>query len=199
MNDCFALLNEPRRPWLDPEALKQKFLALSSQLHPDRVHGEAQAEKIAAQQRYAEINAAYNLLRDPKERLLHLLELEQGAKPKDVQRIPPELISFFNELNQMCREADALLVEKSTVTSPLLMVQMFDRSQECTERLAALQVRINSEREGLLTEIQKIDSDWEACADRRTVLHRLEELYRLLSYFTRWSGQLQERIVRLAL
>jgi len=24
-------------------------------------------------------------------------------------------------------------------------------------------------------------------------------LYRLLSYFTRWSGQLQERIVRLAL
>jgi len=199
VNDCFALINEPRRPWLDPETLKQKFLTLSSQLHPDRVHGEAPAEKIAAQDRYAEINAAYNLLRDPKERLRHLLELEQGGKPKDVQRIPSELISFFNELNQMSREADALLAEKSAVTSPLLKVQMFDRSQECTERLAALQLRINSEREGLLGEIQKIDSDWDAGADRETVLQRLEELYRLLSYFTRWSGQLQERIVRLAL
>ena len=199
MNDCFALLNEARRPWLDPERLKQKFLTLSSQLHPDRVHGEAPAQKSAAQRRYSEINAAYNLLRDPKERLLHLLELEQGAKPKDVQRIPSELITFFNELNQMCREADALLVEKGQATSPLLMVQMFDRSQECTERLVALQLRINSEREGLWAEIQKIDSDWDTCADRKTVLQRLEELYRLLSYFTRWSGQLQERIVRLAL
>jgi hypothetical protein len=127
------------------------------------------------------------------------LELEQGAKPKDVQRIPPELISFFNELNQMCREADALLAEKSKATSPLLMVEMFDRSQECTERLAALQLRINSEREGLLAEIQKIDADWGKSDERKTVLQRLEELYRLLSYFTRWGGQLQERIVRLAL
>ena len=199
MNDCFALLNEPRRPWLDPETLKQKFLTLSSQLHPDRVHGKAPAEKISAQQRYAEINAAYNVLRHPKERLLHLLELEQGGKPKDVQRIPSELISFFDELNRICREADALLAEKSKATSSLLMVQIFDRSQECTERLAALQGRIHSEREGLLVQVQKIDSDWDAGGDRRTVLQRLEELYRLLSYFTRWSGQLQERVVRLAL
>jgi hypothetical protein len=65
--------------------------------------------------------------------------------------------------------------------------------------LAALQLRINSEREGLLAEIQKIDADWDRRAERRKVLQRLEELYRLLSYFTRWSGQLQERIVRLAL
>jgi len=199
VKDCFALLNEPRRPWLDLEALKQKFLALSSQFHPDRVHGEAQTERNAAQQRYAEINAAYNLLRDPKDRLLHLLELERGAKPQDVQSIPSELISFFGELNHMCRETDALLAEKSTVTSPLLMVQVFDRSQECTERLGVLQGRINSEREGLLREIRKIDADWDACADRGTMLQRLEELYRLLSYFTRWGGQLQERMVRLAL
>jgi hypothetical protein len=38
MNDCFALLNEPRRPWLDSEALKQRFVSLSAELHPDRTH-----------------------------------------------------------------------------------------------------------------------------------------------------------------
>ena len=200
VNDCFALLNEPRRPWLDPEKLKQKFLTLSTQLHPDRAHALSQSEKLEPQNPYAEINAAYNLLRDPKERLLHFLQLELGEKPKDVQRIPPDLISIFNEINHMCRQADALLAEKSAVTSPMLMVQMFDKSQECTEKLAVLQGKVISERETLLEQVRKIDSEWNiASAERVPMLQRLEELYRLLSYFSRWSNQLQERIVRLAL
>jgi hypothetical protein len=100
----------------------------------------------------------------------------------------------------MCRQADALLSEKSAVTSPMLMVQMFDKSQECTEKLVALQGKVNSERELLLEQVRKIDSAWNsASAERVAMLQRLEELYRLLSYFSRWSNQLQERIVRLAL
>ena len=35
MTDYFNLLSEPRRPWLNPEALKQKFLNLSAEVHPD--------------------------------------------------------------------------------------------------------------------------------------------------------------------
>ena len=196
--DCFALLGEPRRPWLDPESLKQKFLALSTQLHPDRVHNANATEKAAAQQRFTEINAAFNRLRDPKERLLHLLELELGARPKDVQRIPAALIAVFNEINQVCRDADALLSEKLQITSPLLQVQFFERSQECTERLAALQQRMNSEREALVAEIERIDSDWNG-PRRRAAVDRLDEVSRLLSFFTRWSGQLLERMVRLAM
>src|SRR4051812_16086794 len=122
MNDCFALLNEPRRPWLDTESLKTKFFSLSAAFHPDRVHGGTQAEKSAAQQRYSELNAAYNRLRDPKERLLHLLELERGAKPKDTQRIGPSLAEIFNEVNLICRAADVLVSEARRVTSPLLKV-----------------------------------------------------------------------------
>jgi curved DNA-binding protein CbpA len=199
MIDCFALLSEPRRPWLDPEALKQKFIALSAELHPDRVHQASEAERVAAQQRYTELNAAYNRLRDPKERLLHLLELELGARPKDIQRIPPDLISLFNELNQACREADALLTEKRTVNSALLKVQMFHRGQQLTDPLAALQRKITHECDALLVEIQRIDSAWDDAANRKAALGRLEEVYRLLSYFNRWTGQLQERIVQLYL
>ena len=50
MPDYFALLNEPRRPWLDADLLKQKFLALASDLHPDRVHNASEAEKSGAVQ-----------------------------------------------------------------------------------------------------------------------------------------------------
>src|SRR4051812_33187546 len=98
MIDNFALLNEPRRPWVDPDALKTKFLALSSEVHPDRVHNAAEVEKQAANQRYSELNAAYNCLREPKDRLQHLLELELGAKPKDIQRIPAGTMDEFFEV-----------------------------------------------------------------------------------------------------
>jgi len=198
MNDCFALLNEPRRPWLDTESLKAKFFSLSAAFHPDKVHGGTQAEKSAAQQRYSELNAAYNRLRDPKERLLHLLELERGAKPKDTQRIAPSLAETFDQVNLICRAADALLAETRAITSPLLKVAMFDRAQDTTEKLFELQQKINLQRDAVLTEIQKIDSGWDEGSNHEIALVRLEELHRLLSYFNRWSGQLQERVLQLA-
>ena len=204
MKDCFELLGEVRRPWLEPEALKQKFLGLSAQHHPDRVHRAMEGEKNEAQQRFTELNAAYNRLRDPKDRLLHLLELELGARPRDVQHIPEELLAFFSEVRQGCRDADLLLADKGKVTSPLLGVQIFDRAQEQLEKLAAIQQRISSQRENLLARIQEIDRDWGTIPpgnrpERNTALQQLEELYRLLSYFTRWQTQLQERISQLAI
>src|SRR5438445_10541322 len=135
MTDYFALLDEPHRPWIDPESVKRKFLALSAEVHPDRVHAGTSGERSVAQERYTELNAAYNCLRDPKERLAHLLELERGAKPKEVQRIPSGLMSLFLEVGQICREADAFLSEQAKITSPLLKVRMFQRSQDWTEKL----------------------------------------------------------------
>ena len=34
MTDAFALLAEPRRLWLDADALKARFLPLSTAVHP---------------------------------------------------------------------------------------------------------------------------------------------------------------------
>ena len=36
MSDSFALLEKPRRPWLDPEELKESFHRLTAAAHPDR-------------------------------------------------------------------------------------------------------------------------------------------------------------------
>jgi curved DNA-binding protein CbpA len=197
MPDNFALLNEPRRPWLDADVLKQKFLALASDLHPDRVHNASELEKTEATKRYAELNAAYQCLLEPKSRLLHLLELESGTKPKDVQQIPPALADLFAEVANSCRSADNFLVEKSAVTSPLLQVQWFERAQEWIERLNLLQKKLGGLHEQLLGELKAADANWPAGA-RPELLAQLEELYRLFSYFNRWGRQLQERIVRLS-
>jgi curved DNA-binding protein CbpA len=203
MTDNFALLKEPRRPWIDSDLLKQKFLALSSEVHPDRVHNAPPVEKQAAVERYSALNAAYNCLREPKERLRHLLELELGTKPADIQRIPPGMMDAFFEVGRLCKETDAFLAEKAGVTSPLLKVQLFERGQEWTDQLNALQRTINARRDELLLELQAMNPVWESGSPTGSPraalpLERLEQIYRLLGYFSRWSEQLQERVVQLS-
>jgi hypothetical protein len=205
MTDNFALLNEPRLPWLEAGALKQKFLQFSSEVHPDKVHNASDAEKSAANKRYADINAAYNILREPKERLLHLLEVELGGKPKDIQRIPPGTMDLFVEVGQTCRDVDAFIAERAKVTSPLLKVQLFEQGMDWTEKLNQLQQKINSKRDELTTELVQLNTVWEAAPAvgspervNALPLERLEQIYRVFSYVARWTEQLQERVVQLA-
>jgi hypothetical protein len=199
--DYFALLDEPRRPWLDANLLKQKFLALSSSAHPDKIHSATESDKSVASKRFAELNAAYNCLAAPKSRLLHLLELERGAKPKDVQQIPDGLADVFAEVATICRQADGFLAEKAKVVSPLLQVQFFERAQEWIEKLNAVQTKLRELSERLFAELKLLDAKWMAPDSRARggLLDELEKLYRLFSYFNRWGGQIQERIVQLSL
>jgi curved DNA-binding protein CbpA len=199
--DYFALLNEPRRPWLDADLLKQKFLALSADAHPDKIHSASDAEKSIAGKQFAVINAAYNCLLEPKSRLLHLLELELGTKPKDIQQIPPALADLFAEIAAACHKADAFLAEKSKVTSPLLQVQMFERAQDWIEKLNSLQRKLNELRGKLSDDLKSLDAKWitNNPETRGDLLKRLEELYRLSGYFNRWNNQIQERVVQLTL
>jgi len=200
MTDNFLLLNEPRGPWLDADLLKQKFLALSASLHPDKIHSASDAEKNIAAKKFAELNAAYNSLLEPKSRLLHLLELELGAKPKDIQTIPSALADLFAEVSMVCRSADGFLAEKSKVTSPLLQVQLFERGQDWVEKLNVLRRKLNELREKLTEELKSLDAQWIStdAVSRKEILPKLEELYRLLGYFNRWNGQIQERVLQLS-
>jgi DnaJ-domain-containing protein 1 len=200
MNDNFALLNEPRRPWLDADLLKQKFLALSANLHPDRIHSASDADKVEATKKFTELNAAFNCLAEPKSRLLHLLELELGAKPKDIQTIPTALADLFAEVANSCRSADIFLAEKKQATSPLVQVQLFERGQDWVEKLNGLQRKLNQLRKQLTDKLKSLDAQWilTDAASREEILPKLEELYRLFGYFNRWNNQIQERMVQLS-
>jgi DnaJ-domain-containing protein 1 len=199
MTDYFAVLAEPRRPWLDPESLKKKFLIVSAAVHPDRVHNSGEEEKNAAQRRYTELNQAYHHLRNPKERLQHLIELETGTKPQQIQQVPTDLMEFFFQVGQLFKQTDSFLAEKAKTSSPLLQVQMFETAQNWTEKLNTLQQQLNARQERLVTELKELDDRWVDVANRTSMLGRLEELYRLFSYFTRWQSQIQEKVVQLSL
>lgn len=200
MTDYFSLLNEPRRPALDAARLHEKFLTLAAEVHPDRIHNAPHAEKAAASRHYAELNAAHNCLAEPKSRLLHLVELERGEKPGEIQAIPPALADLFAGIAAICRETDAFLSEKEKVSSPLLKIHWFERAQEWVKRLQAWQSRLGELRAQLDERLNRLDQDWmrSDAAQRPAILPKLEELYRFYSYFNRWQGQLQERAVRLS-
>jgi curved DNA-binding protein CbpA len=206
MADYFALLDEPRRPWLDPEVLKAKFHSLTATIHPDRVHHATEPEKQVANQRYAELNAAYQCLREPKERLRHLLELERGNQVEDVQKISPGTMDLFVKISQLCRQTDAFLAEKASVTSPMLKVRLFESGMALADKLNLQVGHLNGRREKLFAQMRNLNMAWETAppVGSSTRLHvlpcsRLEHIYRDFSYLKRWTQQLQERLVQLSL
>jgi DnaJ-domain-containing protein 1 len=203
--DNFALLQEPRQPWIDPDSLKAGFLRLAARVHPDKVHQSGAGEKAAANERYAELNAAYHCLLEPKERLRHLFELESGATPKDVQSIPPGTMDLLVEIGQICRETDLFLAARSKTASPLLKVRMFETGMAWSGKLNQLRQRIDLRREELLAELKSMNAAWNAApppgsAGRAAALplERLEQVCRLFSYMARWTEQIQERLVQLS-
>jgi hypothetical protein len=137
--------------------------------------------------------------------LLHLLELELGAKPTDVQPTSSGALELFMEVGQLCREVDAFLSERAKLTSPLLLVGMFERGQEWTDKLNAVQNRIQDEQDRLLAEAKEMNARWEFIdglaeteRGRQLPLDRLEQMYRRFSFLARWSEQIRERVLRLS-
>ena len=205
MTDCFELLQEPRRPWLDADALKAQFLELSASTHPDRFHGAPEADRNAANARSAELNAAYNTLRETRDRLFHLLELERGSPSRDIQRIPAGTMDLFVEIGQACRDADAFLAANPESESPMLRLQRMRQALTWSERLMGLQRQVNARRETLEAALRSMNAAFESAPPPgsperggQLPLEALEECARAMSYVSRWTSQLQERLGHLA-
>ena len=199
--DYFALLNQPRRPALDQARLKEQFLALSADAHPDRFHASAPEEKAQATQRFAELNAAFNCLKEPRDRVRHLVELELGRRPGDLKNVPGELADAFMRIAAVSRATDRFAAEKSRIHSPLLQAEFFEKIQPHLHTLEELQRELSGLHERALDRLRMLDVAWQnaGAADRESVLRQLEELAQVLGFHGRWQAQLQEAHFRLTL
>ena len=204
--DHFALLDEARRPWLEPEPLRDKFIRLSAQCHPDRVHDQGPAGRQQAAQRCTALNAAYQCLREPKERLAHLLELESGRKPAGLDQVPVDMMELFMTVGQLNRDLSRFLEGKAKVTSPLLKAQWFQEALEWTERAQATLQALAARRNQLTERLRQLNDTWAAAPavgqagrETRLPLSEVEQSYRTLSFLTKWTAQLQEKLVQLTL
>ena len=71
--DLYALFGLPEAYEVDLGALSRKYHALQQHLHPDRFATAGDAERRRAVQQAAEVNDAFQTLKDPLKRARHLL------------------------------------------------------------------------------------------------------------------------------
>ena len=194
MTDYFALLDQSRRPWLDPEALKQAFHRKTLSDHPDAQRSAPDVAYVEAG--FAQINDAYHTLQDPKLRLQHLLALEGHTAASRFDSVPDEIADLFPAIAAVTQDAVAVSQKTTQATSALSrslvtaeVVQVRSRVDTLLERLRELQGAADAE-------LQELSGVFEAGgADTIGALHRLYVRY---SYVRRWIGQLEEHQIRLA-
>ncbi|MEY2564419.1 MAG: DnaJ subfamily er 11 [Verrucomicrobiota bacterium] len=187
MTDYFALLNQPRAPWLDPDQLKDAYHKQTLQTHPD---AQPSGRSEGADSAFSTLNEAYQVLQDPKRRLQHLLSLEGRPPSSSGQTIPKQLDDLFPEVGALTQRAQ-LLVEKFNATSNALSRSLLKPSllefqrdaKETREKLRALS-------DVSLAELHAIGEVW--AKDRTDTFDRLLDLYYTFAYLTRWTAQLEE-------
>jgi molecular chaperone HscB len=146
--NAFTLFNMPAVFSLDETLLQQRYGQLQRQFHPDRFIHKSGVEKLQAQQQSADINEAYQTLRDPLKRGFHLVEILGGTLPSYTTTDATILIESM-EQREALEEANTplalqhLLAENTTLqnTTKTAIAQAFaaHNLEKATTHLLRLQ------------------------------------------------------------
>ena len=182
MPDHFAILAQPRRPWLDEALLKQAFHRATAQHHPDLSGGSGEVA--------AALNAAYAVLRDPAARLKHLLELAAPEVLAARPAIAPELGGFFGKIAGL-RQASAAFEKKQGLARALAIGEGRALQAEIESTLVALREM----EAAVLVELRSLDALWGT--HDSSLPDKLSALQQSLTFLGKWQGQLREDLFRL--
>jgi chromosome segregation ATPase len=185
MTDYFALLQQPRQPWLELDQLKQRYQKLTLAQHPDSAGGRESSADFAL------VNEAYRVLADPKLRLQHLLRVS-GIDPNADQAIPEELADLFNRIGSFVQATDELLQRVSSTQNALarsiIRPEIVAQRKEAEELLG----KTRQLYEAALLDARSLNKTW------AQVPQQLAQIFRQLAYLTRWIEQLEERQFQLS-
>ena len=188
MTDYFALLEQPRLPWLDPAALKEVFHRKTLQTHPDAASGD-HAD-------FAELNEAFQVLQDPKRRLHHLLSLNNSAPPTGHQTVPQDLQDLFLLIGASTQRANALLEKSRTASNALSRSLLKPQLVEIQKEVGTLREQVRNLDDAASADLREINSKWQA--NQTPPVAALSNLYFKFAYLGRWSAQLDELSFQLA-
>jgi curved DNA-binding protein CbpA len=184
MIDYFALLDQPRVPWLDPVSLKEAYHRKTLETHPDT----AATRKTTGS--FAELNEAYQILQDPKRRLHHLLELEGHAPSSTNQAVPEQLHDLFPAIGALSQRANLLQEKMKTTSNALSMSLLKPEILKLQKETKELREKIQTLSDSSLAQLGLMNVRWmDSPADE---IRALSQLYFVFAYLTRWSAQLDE-------
>jgi curved DNA-binding protein CbpA len=180
MTDYFALLEQPRAPWLDPAALKEVFHRKTLEQHPD---------SVGAQGDFAAINEAYQTLQDPKRRLHHLLTLEDRV-PSAHQSPPRELEEVFLAIGALSQTTTGLLAKMQRASNPLSKSLLKGDVIAAQQEVGRLRDKVRHLEDAAEQQLRRTDTKQ---------IDEISLLYQRFSYLGRWSAQLDELAFQLSL
>ncbi len=183
MMDYFALLEQPRAPWLDAEALKEVFRRKTLEHHPDVATSDSESQ-------FAQLNEAYHALQDPKRRLQHLLELQGSPPPRTAESVPSELQELFLRIGESNQQARLLLERIRGQSSALERSLLKPRLLEVQQAIENLRRELRDLTETANRDLKKIDP---------AELNQISTLHARFAYLGRWTEQLDELAFQLSL
>ena len=191
MIDYFALLDEPRRPWIEPNELKEKYHRLTLASHPDT------GTESTSTDAFADLNKAYRTLSDPRQRLWYLLTLEGHTPTANAQSVPNDLADIFLDAGRLNQQIDSLTRKQTEATTGLAKSIL-------TRELLEIQMQLKDQLEPLrplykeqLEQLQSLNDMWSS--DRACARSHIAEIYGRITYLSRWIEQLEEKRVQLSL
>ena len=187
MPDHFAALAQPRRPWLEPEALRESFHRAAAQHHPDAAGGTGE--------RFAALNAAHAILREPAARLRHLLELEAPALLTRAAPIPPALSDLFMQLAARHGALERFLARQSAAASPLARALLAAEKAAHRRDLEAALAQLTAAHAAAFAELRALDTAWDS--DTAAALENLAPLQARFAFLAKWTAQLREDLFKL--
>jgi curved DNA-binding protein CbpA len=195
MIDFFALLDEPRAPWLDCEKLKERYHQKTLQTHPD-VHTRSPGA-AAPDTSFAGLNEAYQVLQDPKQRLHHLLSLEGAAPSSADQTVPMQLQDLFPKMGELTQRANLLREKIRSASNALSRSLLKPQILEVQKEVKEVRETIQGLTDASLDQLRQINVAWGTNPAQQ--IEPLSKLYFALAYLTRWNEQLDEMTFQLSL
>jgi curved DNA-binding protein CbpA len=189
MTDYFAVLEQPRAPWLDLAALKEVFHRKTLEQHPDSTQG--------ADGDFAKLNEAYHVLQDPKRRLHHLLELQGALAASTNQVVPRELQELFLETGAVNQRTTQLLEKIRAASNPLSRSLLKGEVVAAQKEVGSLRKKVRELSEAADDRLRQMNPSW--LTNPEAQIPDTAALYLRFSYLGRWSTQLDELAFQLSL
>ncbi|MFQ5761876.1 MAG: Fe-S protein assembly co-chaperone HscB [Candidatus Bathyarchaeia archaeon] len=201
----FTMLEEPTRPMLDANKLKETYRTLSPKLHPDHFQTKPAREKALALQWASLLNKAYQTLRDPKLRIRYLISLKTGADPDEeaekTAAISNETMQLFNEVREECSKTDAFLEKVDKVASRIVLASLLSAEsfQTRIRQLSELREKIAKTRLTLLECLKQQDEEWmkDVQGSNAKLLEALKSVGDGLSFLDKFDALIEERLLSL--
>ena len=177
MEDAFAVFGISRRPLIDEPALKETYLRLAADRHPDASGGDDEEFHL--------VQEAYKTLRDPAARLRHLLELTFPTFRRDGGHVPHA--ELFLRAGNAVQAARMVWQRFENTSSALARALLSPEIAEALREIREASGFVQEAEDELESQLEDLDTRWPDVSPDE--LSALATAFRFLS---RWKSQLSE-------